>query len=233
MHNRLAIILAVSFVIFVSVVVFFFSFRSLRPDDRNGAFDQIPTVGQNPLRVDFSDKLPDDFPSDIPVEQEADFDQSYRLDYPEQKQLTVVFRSVKTLEENQFLYADFFRRNGWIISNRYDIENISAIYAAKGRVELNVSIISLAEGKSQISLSAFISDMANVPAAEVPVDPELRKRSDEALADILKNPKFKDVLVPGAIVSRDAASDFFDEVSKKNPEFENILRKAMIDADKK
>lgn len=110
--------------------------------------DSIPKTGNTSetlpiekyVKTEFGIDLPADFPTDIPLEEGAAFTQSYRLQYPEQKQLTVVFSSAKTLKENHALYADFFKKDGWSVTNQYESDSVSSLYAMKGSDVINITL---------------------------------------------------------------------------------------------
>ncbi len=227
MRNRFLVLLAI--IVSITIAVFFFRFRSLYSILETNVPGVDQTAEQQPTKTDFDNALPDGFPSDIPVEQGVVFSQSYQLDYSGQKQLAVVFQSAKTIEENRSLYDDFFIKNGWVISNRYDSDGISAFYAAKGNVELNV-VVSGADApkKSQVSLSVSISDTASVPAIQTTPDADAQKRSKDALAEMIKeHPEFKDALKPGTAVSPETVAAFLDEIGERNPGLKDVLQKAM------
>ncbi|MCR4286179.1 MAG: hypothetical protein NUW00_04765 [Candidatus Kaiserbacteria bacterium] len=108
-----------------------------------------------PMRTDFGASVPDGFVADIPVEGGVMFEQSYSLEYPEQKQLSVVFPSALNVKENYILYEDFLKDQGWNVLNRYESDMVSSLYATKENEEVNVTIGELGAGmaKSQVSIS--------------------------------------------------------------------------------
>ena len=111
-----------------------------------------------PRKTDFGANMPTDFPTDIPVENGVKVEQSYRLDYAGQKQLTIVFLSDKTVEENYSLYADFLKKQGWTVSNKYESPALSSLYGTKESNDINVTIsegATIPEVKSQVSISVL------------------------------------------------------------------------------
>jgi hypothetical protein len=102
--------------------------------------DTAPVSSPEPTKTEFADRFPTDFPSDIPIEKDVKFTQSYSLDYPGQKQLSIVFPSTKTVKENYDLYKDFLEKQGWNISNKGENTNLSFLYATKENMEMNVTI---------------------------------------------------------------------------------------------
>lgn len=103
-----------------------------------------------PTRADFGTKLPTDFPANIPTEQNTSPSQSYILDYQSQKQLTVIKPTTKTIKENYALYADFLKKDGWSIVNKYESATVSSLYGRKGDTDINVTIT-----KEQVSVSVL------------------------------------------------------------------------------
>ena len=105
------------------------------------SFRKLPESFPKPTKINFEAIVPTDFPTNIPLEKGVKLEQSYSLDYPGQKQLSVVFFSAKTVEENADLYADFLKKQNWNISNTYKGEKISSFYATKEEYEINVTIV--------------------------------------------------------------------------------------------
>lgn len=115
-------------------------------------------VPQGPPRTDFGTSAPPDFPANIPVESDAKINQSYSLDYTGQKQLTIVFLSAKTVEENHSLYTDFLKNQNWDISNTYSTSSLSSLYGTKENYDINVTISKDSSNttvESQISISVL------------------------------------------------------------------------------
>lgn len=102
--------------------------------------DTIPKSSPEPAKTEFATAFPTDFPADIPVEKEFKLTQSYILDYPEQKQLSIVFPSAKTVKENSALYSDYVEKNGWTVVNKDERDNLSFLYVTKESMEMNVTI---------------------------------------------------------------------------------------------
>lgn len=104
----------------------------------------------NPVKTDFGNKKPTDFPTNIPIEQNATTTQSYNLDYGTQKQLSIVFSTKKTIKQNYTLYADFLKKDGWNVINKYENANVSSLYATKENNDINITI-----SKGQVSISVL------------------------------------------------------------------------------
>ena len=138
---------------FLAVVVLFFIFSSLYFYTHNKESTQTKqgsTTTTEPTKTDFGANLPTDFPTNIPVEQGVEVKQSFSLDYANQKQLTIVFPTTKTVKQNYTLYADFLTKDGWTITNKYESENVSSLYGQKGSNDINVTIT-----KEQVSMSVL------------------------------------------------------------------------------
>jgi len=124
----------------IVVGVYFFSSGSVR----------------GPEKTDFGTSMPTDFPADVPLESGAQVEQSYSLDYSGQKQLTYVFMSRKTVEENYTLYTDFLNEQSWDLVNSYESPALSSLYGRKEGSDINVTISEIASSpglRSQVSIS--------------------------------------------------------------------------------
>ncbi len=80
-------------ILLVGVVAYFYF--NLKP----AIIEQTPVVltatstqNQEPKKTDFAEKLPGDFPTNIPIEQGAKINQSYSLDYAVQNSSPLYFR---------------------------------------------------------------------------------------------------------------------------------------------
>jgi hypothetical protein len=111
---------------------------------------------KEPKKTDFGTNLPTDFIKEIPIEDGAKVQQSYGLDYETQKQLSIVFLSSKTVKENYVIYSDFFKKQNWNISNKYESDKLSSLYITKENNNINVTITENtlnSSVKSQVSIS--------------------------------------------------------------------------------
>jgi len=117
-----------------------------------------PQDSQEPQKTDFGTDVPTDFPTDIPIESGAKVQQSYGLNYAGQNQLSIVFLSAKTVQENYLVYSDFLKKQNWNILNTYDKPALSSLYGTKENNEINITIsenTSDAFAKSQVSISVL------------------------------------------------------------------------------
>lgn len=109
-------------------------------------------------KVDYGTNIPTDFPTDIPIEEGVKVEQSYGLNYVGQKQLTFVFLSSKTTEENYAIYVDFLEKQNWNVSNKYASSTVSSLYGTKGSYDINVTIHENEQNssvRSQVSVSVL------------------------------------------------------------------------------
>lgn len=146
-RQRIEGLLVILFVIIVAFVVVYF-YPNL-PQTPNTPI-AITATSTEPTRTDFGTASAPDFPSNIPVEQGVKVNQSYSLDYSGQKQLTIVFSTTKTVKQNYNLYADFLKKDGWAIANKYESVNVSSLYGTKQSNDINVTIT-----KEQVSISVL------------------------------------------------------------------------------
>lgn len=117
---------------------------------------ESPRNFPEPKKTEFGLGFPVGFPLDIPIEKDVKFTQSYRLDYPGQNQLSVVFPSTKTVKENFGLYKDYAEKHGWNLSKGEEKSEIAFLYATKEGVEMSMTVnedASASAVKSQVSIS--------------------------------------------------------------------------------
>ena len=154
-------------VIAIGAITFVFSHSFFKGSVNTAVKSQEATVAVTPSaevvtpeaseknKTDFGTKVPEDFPTDIPLEEGAGINQSYGLDYTGQKQLTMVFASKKTMKNNYALYADFLKKQQWTVSNQYESETLSALYGTKEGLAMNVTISVSTPTSSQVSISVL------------------------------------------------------------------------------
>lgn len=138
-NKKKFLIITVLLIVFVLTVLIVSQKRNTPPQPVTQT-EQISPIPQEPKKTDFSTSIPTDFPTDIPLEKGIKIEQSYSLNYTDQKQLTVVFPSTKTVKENYTLYTDFLKEQEWNISNKYESEDISSLYGMKEYSEINITI---------------------------------------------------------------------------------------------
>ncbi len=144
--------------IFIILGTIYFIYKNdlykIKPIDNNKTEEVIKV----PQKKDFGTTTPEDFPSNIPIEKDTKVEQSYSLNYAGQKQLTIVFQSNKTVEENYRIYTEFFKKQNWSISNKYENPQVSSLYGVKENNDINVTISEIVSDisvKSQVSISVL------------------------------------------------------------------------------
>ncbi|OHA79799.1 MAG: hypothetical protein A2V96_02070 [Candidatus Yonathbacteria bacterium RBG_16_43_6] len=112
-------------------------------------------ISDEPKKTEYGTVAPQDFPQDFLSEVNTPLEQSYVLEYPNQKQQTIVFETARSLEENQRIYTEYLQNNGWAITaNSFDEKYVS-FYASKEGAELNIVVFfdeSVAKNKVSISV---------------------------------------------------------------------------------
>lgn len=103
--------------------------------------------------------LPEGFPADVPLEQDAKVVSNYTATSPYgEVQSSRTFESVKSIKENFDLYKAFIKdkKNGWTYLNEvndpFDPDH-KAIFAQNAQGTLSVNISSKADGGSIVDLS--------------------------------------------------------------------------------
>lgn len=92
-------------------------------------------------KKEFGQAVPPNFPTDIPIENGAQVQQSYAMnEQAGSEQLTVVFLSKKSVQENYAVYVAFLRNNQWNVLNMNDDATVSAVYGTKAQYDINVTI---------------------------------------------------------------------------------------------
>lgn len=119
---------------------------------------QVENVSK-PTVEEVSQELPSGFPTDIPIEAGAVFNQNYTADAEGQQQMTIVFPSKVSIKDNHVLYAAYLKEKGWTVTNSYESENLSSLYALREDNEVNVTVsaveTSTDEMQSQVSISVL------------------------------------------------------------------------------
>ena len=88
-----------------------------------------------------NDKLPDKFPSDIPIESGATITQNYNATTTDGRyQATRAFETKKSLAENLALYTQYLQTNGWTIKATIDQPTYKMVTASKDKQQLQISI---------------------------------------------------------------------------------------------
>lgn len=112
-------------------------------------------VSDGPKKTEYGTVAPQDFPQDFLSEVNTPLEQSYVLEYPNQQQQTIVFETIKSLEENQRVYNEYLQNNGWNITENLSDEISVFFYAVKENKEVNILVFfdeSVAKNKVSISV---------------------------------------------------------------------------------
>jgi hypothetical protein len=155
-REKILVILA-SVVVAAAVIGSLVLYLQIRP--KVPPEQQLAVVSEAPPRTDYGSTTPPDFPSDIPLEQGSAVSQSYGLDYQNQKQLTMVFSSAKSVKDNYTLYSGFLSGQGWNIESTFEDTQLSAVYATRGANDINITIardpsmLATSTDRSQVSIS--------------------------------------------------------------------------------
>jgi hypothetical protein len=99
-----------------------------------------------------------DFPVNIPIEQGMQANKSYSLNVAKQKQLSIVFKSVKSVEENYLLYSNFLKEQSWEIANVFENAELSSINGKRDEFEADIAITkdnSIAPLKSIVNINVI------------------------------------------------------------------------------
>lgn len=76
--------------------------------------------------------LPNNFPSNLPIETGAQLLENYEAVAPDnRKQSTQVYTTRKSLSENIKIYSDYMQKNGWQITSQEDKPTYKMIYGSK------------------------------------------------------------------------------------------------------
>lgn len=111
-------------------------------------------ISVEPKKTEYGTVAPQDFPQDFLPEVNTPLEQSYTLDYPEQRQSTIVFVSGKSITDIQKTYTDHFVNNQWeIMSNSVDTDLV-AFYAKRDATEINL-VATRQDVVTQVSISVI------------------------------------------------------------------------------
>jgi len=132
------IFVGVSAVVLVLVIVIILKIQTSLPR-MSVTENRVQSQESSPFQTT-KNELPPDFPSNIPIENGSKMTQGDSKDYGDQKQLTIVFNTAKTIEQNFTLYSDFLGGDGWSMRNKYKDKNIASLYGTKQGSNINITI---------------------------------------------------------------------------------------------
>lgn len=125
----------------------------------NGNEESMKVVVENTPMVNGSLSLPSGFPIDIPIEKGSVLE-SVTTSYPEQKakQLSVSYKSAKTVTQKYTEYKDYMKTVGYELSEGNISSPVRAIFGTKKEANLSVAISS-AGGKTLVQLSYLLKSL--------------------------------------------------------------------------
>jgi hypothetical protein len=135
-NKKIVLVVTVLVVLGIAVPLFIYKGTYLLKDSQvNKGVNATSSQAFEPVKQSFIQKIPDGFPTSIPLPQGVDLSQSYSLDYSNasssKKQLTVVFGSKKTVKENYNTYSAFLKKDEWNMISENASTSISSLYATK------------------------------------------------------------------------------------------------------
>ncbi len=112
-----------------------------KPSSNKPTGEQAPTTLKVQKTEVPTSQLPQQFPSDIPIESGAKIVQNYNASAEDGRfQATRVFETKKTLSANYTLYKDFFSKNGWTVLTTLDQPTLKVVSAKKNNANAQVTI---------------------------------------------------------------------------------------------
>lgn len=147
----------IALVILLVVVVFLATISKKSP---NGKIDKPEVTKENVVvsKVDLNsasgkDKLPQGFPTFIPVETSDAFE-SYSASYPERKltQYTVSYKTSKSVADKYDEYLSFMTKNGFTFTRDGQNKVAGTLYGTKNGDDLLV-VVSKSDDKTSVQIS--------------------------------------------------------------------------------
>ncbi len=120
----------------VALVVFFVRKNKPQPNATN-------TKVESPIKKTevSSDKLPDKFPANLPIEAGANISQNYNANANDGRfQATRAFETKETLAKNLTIYTEYLKTNGWTIGSSVDQPAYKMVSGSKGKQQLQISM---------------------------------------------------------------------------------------------
>lgn len=150
-----------SVIIIVAVLAVGYALSSEKFPTFNGNTDSLSAVVmvKNTPMVNGVLPIPQGFPEDIPLE-DGEIVESSTTYYPDQnaKQLSVSYRSAKTMVEKYAEYKDYMNQAGWSVSEEDTSAQTKILLDVKGKANLSVVINSL-DGKTLVELSYLLKSL--------------------------------------------------------------------------
>lgn len=135
-HKFIKLLLAI-----VAVLILAFVLYKFVGNNRQSSELKTPeTAVVKKMDVDFS-KLPEKFPTNIPIESGAKITQNYNATTPEGEfQATRSFVTTKTLAENIKIYSNILDKDGWKSKVVVDDPNFKMISGSKDKKQITISV---------------------------------------------------------------------------------------------
>ncbi len=164
MNNNRIIYLVVLLVLVIIAAVYYFKVvdndknQSTTNTNGNKASQIVKTQVE-------TDKLPEKFPADVPIEKDAKILQNYNATAPDGRfQATRVFETKESLAANITLYRNFLTKAGYEIKSSVDQPNYKMLYATKGDAGLQIAVDQNTVSKVR-TVSISYTELPVVPAA--------------------------------------------------------------------
>ena len=132
--------------------------QTQQPPASGQTADQLPQIKKTEVPTN---KLPDGFPADIPLEAGASITQNYNAEGTGLVQATRVWTTQQTLDASFLVYTKFFNnaKNGWKVLTTLNQPQLKSISVSKGDVQVIVTI-----NQNSITQEKTVSISATWPA---------------------------------------------------------------------
>lgn len=135
----------IGFLVLLVIIVVAVKFTMKDRQQSNGQNNEQMSGDNGPVEVEKKDvaeqTIPSGIPGNLPKEDGAKVLQNYTATTQAGvKASTRQIESKKSVDENARIYTDFFKNNGWKITNESGIQDTKAITATKDKDQLQVTI---------------------------------------------------------------------------------------------
>lgn len=142
----------IGFLLLVTLVILAFKY-SMKTTNKSNVGDSNKIVVPDKRAVNKQElpveALPEKFPADFPIEKDAVVEQNYNsISDVGNFQSTRSYRSAQSLEQNEKIFNDYFKKAGWKISATHKDTNVVAISAIKDSLNMIITINNVVEDKS-------------------------------------------------------------------------------------
>lgn len=161
--GKMKYIIPALLVLFLVVLAIFLYTYFLNKKSETQKIVTNPSKSLNTTKADYTKKIfkensiPLEFSQEVTLPKGISLEQGYVLQYPTQKQITVVFASTKSMQENYLYYSGFLTKENWDMFNNYQGDTVSSLYANKGNVDINITVSKTiaTSTKASVSISIF------------------------------------------------------------------------------